>query len=651
MKPKLLVFLLVLPILLISVLSTSPEEYLSEFNNTNEKCTSKEFIRFDYDESTIQSEIYFYQCCTDEDCVNLPFDLTLRTFQSDYYINEFFQSKFVIDQIKNKEIPNDHYYYKKLFDVCTFFGEDKLHEQYVSVTAEGVYEASPFLFDLEKANAIRKSIELAKKTGKIAKFSLWTLIPAVTCNHATNLEKEVISKMQDCYRYYHILENNYAYPEIINHFEKCNNEALEDMEKLKKDYIAKTHDIFLYIGKVINFVINFIINFFKYFSNLFENEKSTQDVFDVGQTVFEWVDYSRPKIIDTNNKITIKSYLEERDKAINRIRFKKEEINGKKQKVDVLYKKINSMQASFLEKIFINSFSNIKLNYTTQTALLFEVDEIIKSTETLVKNSKYNSANAKLPKTYPLLFSVQNQFNKENCKDRQINYSVYIILILLFSLFILSNKYIKSFSLKFTLNLLIIFLFFFLLSTIIFLFSNINDGICKQNIYISKINKTDTLSLIKEINYTLRYNKTNYLLVSKENNEFKLPKFFTEPPKECTEQICEAEIKLLNLNEFPINVNLSYKLVLISTNNNKSISVIDSNITLLPSKANRIYRNFNSQNYNSLLIPEENFNISININKYIKEINFTTVIEENRTKNVSFNKNFTKEVFILNLTD
>ena len=103
----------------------NPEEYLNEFNNAEESCTINDAFFYTDSENKLDF-ITIYECCNQNQCLKIPFDLQNRNEISEADLRETFNINFARAKIRSGDLVPSNYF-PESFDVCAYFS-DKLPE-------------------------------------------------------------------------------------------------------------------------------------------------------------------------------------------------------------------------------------------------------------------------------------------------------------------------------------------------------------------------------------------------------------------------------------------------------------------------------------------------------------------------------------------
>lgn len=189
---------LILGIFLLSFISAqqiNPEDYKTEFNNEGEICSIKDAL-FYTDSGNKLSFVTFYNCCSDDNCLEIPFDVMNKRGLDLKNLEESFNIEFTRENIKNGNlIPSNHF--PESFDFCSYFSE-KLPEQSRNLavkTADNMEEFAPKNY--KKIYQTMKGVGFA--TGVISEFEIGIFFVGVGCNKLSKQENEAFFKVAECY--------------------------------------------------------------------------------------------------------------------------------------------------------------------------------------------------------------------------------------------------------------------------------------------------------------------------------------------------------------------------------------------------------------------------------------------------------------------
>jgi len=198
-----------------------PEEYLNEFNHIDEVCTIDDAF-FYTDSGNKLDFIAIYECCNENQCLKIPFDLQNRKEISESDLKETFNINFVRDKIGSGDLVPSNYF-PESFDVCAYFS-DKLPEQSRSLAvkaADSIEEFAPKNY--QKIYKTMKGAGFA--TGLITKFDIGVFVMGVGCNKLSKQEDEAFFKVAECYNNIQGIESGAAHYGITSETYTCMRDA------------------------------------------------------------------------------------------------------------------------------------------------------------------------------------------------------------------------------------------------------------------------------------------------------------------------------------------------------------------------------------------------------------------------------------------
>ena len=273
MKKAEIIFVFLVSIVLSIVLSKGvsaniSNEYLTEFNEDSEKCEiidwfyynipNQNFLGSDY-KSTVM--VLYYCSENDNQGTLIIFDVAHKGFLERKYNLELVD----LSRIKynlNNGILSETNFVSNGFDICTFFGEDKLHQESVNLAAQTT-EYVLANKQTETAKNIKSAIQLGKDIGKITKFNPSGLIGSVVCSYTNENLKLAIEKLVTCNKYLSNIDKNYAEYGYAPQLNSCINDAKGLLETYIGSTSAQIIDVVNKGGSAVSGVIGFFVDIIK----------------------------------------------------------------------------------------------------------------------------------------------------------------------------------------------------------------------------------------------------------------------------------------------------------------------------------------------------------------------------------------------------
>jgi hypothetical protein len=559
-----ILYFILINLVLTFALGIGPEEYSSEFNNQNEVCSYRKPLNFYYENINKLSEIYFYTCCEQSSCIVVPFDYTRMTFENKETTYDFFKSEQAIRYVTNGKIIGSAYQFGNNFDLCNFMSDDTLREESTNLVAQETYKYRKVIFQSENIKKVTTIYKAAKTLGVIKEFNPTSFIISFSCSSALKKEEDALTAIATCYPYYHILEQGVGYRNQVTELINCDNDAVTKIETAQDDLFVKIHTPVQVISKIISFFINLINNPTK-----LKADEMPYEIFDrAGKQIPENTKYLGSNEFEA-------TYVS----AFQRIQFKTQEAKTAIDFATNSYNHINSLKHPFLLLPIINFIYNSNFNYSNADPYFKNASIILENSNQLYDVSKFNSATKKSKEIFPYLYEAQNLVNAENCKERHIGWEILFVIALLVILFIIVNKFVLiNEDYLYTINLILILIGVSLVLAVFF--GHTNRDMCNPHVFISRFNDTIHEPYFIEENYTYQVNLTKHISLFSDGQPIKKPIVPETRKTSCLGNPCKVTVELLNLLEYPLNVNVIYNVTIFGSTSNRSIPRYISNSSL-----------------------------------------------------------------------
>ncbi|MBR9704646.1 hypothetical protein GOV12_04490 [Candidatus Pacearchaeota archaeon] len=364
---------------LTSAYSINPEDYLEEFNNLDEICTTKD-VFFYTDSNNKLSFVVIYDCCQNDKCIQIPFDIQNQKELSLLDLQESFDISYARDNIRNGNLTPSNYF-PESFDVCAYFS-DKLPEESRNLavkTADSVKEFAP-----KNYRKIYKTLRgVGFATGFISEFEIGVFIVSVGCNKLSKQENEAFFKVAECYNNIQSIESGAVHYGITSQTYNCMQEADILLEQVLESWGQKIKGAFNKVANTAKAVWN-------YGNNLAQGNISTN--LDITETSFEAAERIKDKLnlekdyLENPISFILVDYAQKR---LDEKRYLTQtEYNNLKEKYNSLNNQIPGRFWQFVKNIIYNP----NTNYDKSRLYLKEGGINLDVMKELIEVSKYNSA-------------------------------------------------------------------------------------------------------------------------------------------------------------------------------------------------------------------------------------------------------------------
>lgn len=410
----------------------NPEEYISEFNNIGETCTTNDAFFYTGSNNKLDF-IAIYECCNENQCLKIPFDLQNRKEISELDLRETFNINFARDKIRSGDLVPSNYF-PESFDVCAYFS-DKLPEQSRNLavkTADSVEEFAP-----KNYRKIYKTIRGAGfATGLISEFEIGVFVVGVGCNKLSKQEDEAFFKVAECYNYIQNIESGTAHYGITSQTYTCMQDADVLLSQVLESWAQKIKGAFNKVASTAKAIWNWGTDLAQ--GNLSANLDITETSYEAAQRI--------------KGKLNIeKDYLENPDsivlsenaqRRLGEKRYSAERVfNGLKQEYDLLDNKV----PGWLSELITNIIHKPNVDYSKSRFSLDNAKSNLNLMKDLIKISKYNSA-VKLNESIliDLNSSLENYESQDKIERRVDLVSVIFWLVIIGIVIFLVIKYFKQ---------------------------------------------------------------------------------------------------------------------------------------------------------------------------------------------------------------
>lgn len=220
-------FAIVLLVTIPSLIASSADEYLTEFNNEGETCQivdafnyeipSPTFFNSDHFASTVP---VFYYCSTSESNILVVFDIYNRKFYDDNTLSDTIDLSYIRHNLNVGNLSDTNFIHSNI-DVCNdLFGSDKLNQQSVNLAAKTIEAAKP-LMTTQTAKDISTVIKIGKVAGTIKEFNPTTFVVSIGCNYNNKDLKRATETLAMCNAYLSNIGNGFTRYGYVNELSSC----------------------------------------------------------------------------------------------------------------------------------------------------------------------------------------------------------------------------------------------------------------------------------------------------------------------------------------------------------------------------------------------------------------------------------------------
>lgn len=380
------IFLFSLASLHIILADSIAEDYVSEFNNSEETCSIADF--FVYDQPTPvwwNSNHYsnavpvFYNCCLNKSCTALVFDIKKLNFFDDASTNELYDLSYIKSSIKNGTITKNQFITKGI-DVCESFGDEKITQETANLASDTLKSTTP-LMNVETGKRITKTLTVAQKLGVIDQFNAGILISSIGCHYNNKILKSAVENLVLCNVYLANIENNYAKAGYVY--------SLTNQVEITKQNLKSYLDSGLsMIRGSVNWILNLFQALFSYSSKV--NSGNTQ--FEIEKTEYQKAQeiYAQISSYTSLLKNPNKESLLISQKL--RISEKTNEIQNEYGSFIIGYNNLSELVPSSAKIFLINMFFEPNYNFSSSLDLYYSSKQYKVLAEQSFQISKFNSA-------------------------------------------------------------------------------------------------------------------------------------------------------------------------------------------------------------------------------------------------------------------
>lgn len=405
----------ILGLFLIPLASASGIDFVGEFSVQGETCEILDnHFRYFLNDGT-ESIAILYECCKGNSCIMLPFDLTSETPYSRQDNQELFNSLYVLDSINEGKISKNVFSYKEFFDLCDYFGSDKLAEQTVSLSTKG-YEVVKSELSKENKAILSGVKNIFKGIGWIKKINPVDFAGSAVCYNLDGAERKAFEQLLVCNENLNLLSSGVSYNGIIQNMKDCNAKARAEIVAIMdspvqkgKHWISKTGNVVAEVGDYLKHI----------------NEKD--NTFEVRDTPYEQLEDSLQKINKEDPLLSKEDSSKLASNALARFQFKNDEV---REKISIINSKIANISeikphpiTIFIKNVFQEpNFNSSKIDYQDNL-----VDTKLTGFNVLYDSSKYNSAIANSKEIIEDLDTYSALLTEENNIPRKFDWRWYLV--------------------------------------------------------------------------------------------------------------------------------------------------------------------------------------------------------------------------------
>jgi len=409
-----------------------PEEYLDEFDYANEVCTLDD--AFFYTDSNNKLDfIAIYECCNENNCLKIPFDIQNKREVKGLDLNEIFNINFARNNIREGDLVPSNYF-PESFDVCAYFS-DKLPEQSRNLAvkaADNVKEFAP-----KNYRKIYKTMRGAGfATGLITKFDIGVFVVGVGCNKLSKQEDEAFFKVAECYNYVQNIESGTVHYGITSQTYACMQEADALLDQILESWAQQIKGAFNKVASTTKAI-------WDWGKDLAQGNLSAK--LDITETSYEAAQRIKGKL---NIE---KDYLENPDSFVLSENAQKRLIE-KRYSAEKVYNELGQDYDLLDDKVpgwFFELVTNIihkpNVDYSKSRFYLSDAESNLNLMKDLIKISKYNSA-IKLNESISIdLNKSLENYELQSKIERKIDWMSVIFWVLIIGIVIfIGMKYFKE---------------------------------------------------------------------------------------------------------------------------------------------------------------------------------------------------------------
>jgi len=442
-KSILILSIFVVILMSINIINATPEEYIEEFKNRDENCKIIDYFIYDvkcpiifYTNRLCSTVPVFYECCNNESCVTVIFDIENEKILNNNHNKELIDLNFIKFNLNNGNLSETQFNLKG-FDICSYFSNKELRQESINLAASAAQGASIFM-NIDNARKVKNSVNTAKKIGVVGKFNPATLIASVSCSYDNKNLNIAMESLAYCNVFLSNIKNNYAREGYLK-------ELAGGVDAAKTNLNIYVNSDTAQVRGIINKIINIIVGIFKFFIELDLNKSNELNIekteLEVSQEALQQISKYNPYLKNPFNY----KVLENHDL---RIAQKKNQFNNKYNPFILKYTEVKKYKPSKIKIFFTNLFMNP--NYKISIALedFKDAKYSKKKSEQYFKEFKFNSAINEIENADENLESAKEIFKREINVNRKYN-KLNLLLTFIFIILIVYLIYQKVLDIKY----------------------------------------------------------------------------------------------------------------------------------------------------------------------------------------------------------
>ncbi len=394
---------LLILIISINLVQANAEDYLNEFNELGETCRVVDYFVYEYNCPTFfNSQRYcstvptFYECCSEESCTRVIFDLENRKFLEEKYNSELIDLNYIKYYLKKGDLSEIQFELNE-FDVCYPFGTNKIRQETINLAASTSETIAPIL-GAEKAREINTVVKSARSVGAVSKFNPAILAASISCSYDNKKLNNAIESLLNVNTYLSNIRNDYAKEGYIYGLTTNLNLAKNDLKIYTESLVSISKGAF-----------DWLINVFRALFNL-----NVDEGLEIEKTDYQLAQEAYGKVLDyqsylhnpNNHEIILAQNI--------RINKKVTEFNEEYESFNRKYGGVKEIKPSFFSISYVFLFKSPNYNLSEANLLLENSKKLQDLAVKDFKARKFNSASNKLIRAQEYLNQSETIYVREN---------------------------------------------------------------------------------------------------------------------------------------------------------------------------------------------------------------------------------------------
>ncbi|MBI2664709.1 hypothetical protein HYX10_05225 [Candidatus Woesearchaeota archaeon] len=412
----------------------SANEYINEFNNSEEVCAVANYFNywtpqsnlFNSDNHKLAVPVIYLCCDVNKECTSITFDLQNQEFLTDDHVAEVTDLDYIHKKIENGTISDEAYLLDSAFDVCSFFGIDKLQQEALNIGGEAAQEVRPLL-NTRKSQIVKESLTAAKSIGIIKKLNPADLVVSATCYINQNSLKQAMEKLTECNGYLHNIKNRRVIAGQAKILRNCDSEAKNILAEYVDSDVSK-------IRCTANKFGNAVTGAIPYIKSIGKNPHSPDNELRIAENECELAQKAMSQLnqqdLHLDNPETTTILAKYRQRVQEKQRITEAGLTTSNEN----YQRVKKLPPSFLNLQLTNLFYEPNYNISNAKTLTAQAEKILVEGNNYLKEYRYNSAITAFEKVNELLVPAEEELKREQAVQRSFDkrwlVAVFIILLL-----------------------------------------------------------------------------------------------------------------------------------------------------------------------------------------------------------------------------